>query len=313
MKALPLIFSLILTGGTGMVMAQEQIENPGFELWEDAGTVTDEPVDWSSIKTSDNDTLNPAAPLVWGQSTDAHSGNYSVQLTNKGVFGIVATGTLTNGRVHPSFDPNKGYVYTIPGDPRWSTPFTGRPDSVTGWYKYYPLHGDRAKVTALLHIGAGALPEHGTQANWVAKAEFVTPPDTVDTWTRFSAPFVYFLPDNPEFILMVLTAGFGTEAVDSSSVLYDDLAVVFKPGGINANTIRDVRVYGFDGRIYVSGLPDEYAHEAVSYISDTNGRVIFSGELSDGVIILPVRPPAGLYICTITCREMTLSRKIVIN
>mgnify|MGYP001554473288 CR=1 FL=1 len=55
--------------------AQQQFDNPGFEEWDDAGTVIDEPVNWSSIKTGDGGTIiNDAAPVVWEQSTDAHSG-----------------------------------------------------------------------------------------------------------------------------------------------------------------------------------------------------------------------------------------------
>ena len=48
----------------------QQPENPGFELWEDVGLDNPEPVDWSSIKTSDGGSLvNAFAPYVWDQST----------------------------------------------------------------------------------------------------------------------------------------------------------------------------------------------------------------------------------------------------
>ncbi|MEA3476620.1 MAG: hypothetical protein U9R60_00445, partial [Bacteroidota bacterium] len=44
--------------------AQQQFENPGFEDWEDAGTVIEEPTNWSSIKTSDaGQIINDAAPV----------------------------------------------------------------------------------------------------------------------------------------------------------------------------------------------------------------------------------------------------------
>ena len=48
--------------------SQQQPENASFENWETiSGLTTQEPVDWSSIKTSDNSTLNPLAPYVWDQ------------------------------------------------------------------------------------------------------------------------------------------------------------------------------------------------------------------------------------------------------
>jgi len=84
----------ILFFAVAFSLVAQQLSNPGFEAWEDAGTVADEPVKWSSIKTSDaGDFINNFAPVVWGQSADAHSGSYSLELTN--VMSIVlATGTI---------------------------------------------------------------------------------------------------------------------------------------------------------------------------------------------------------------------------
>ncbi len=104
------------------LVAQQQFENPGFEDWEDAGTVIEEPTNWSSIKTSDaGQIINDAAPVVWAQSDDAHSGNYSLKLFNTAAFTIVASGTISNGRVHADFNPELGYVYTQHDDDRWHT------------------------------------------------------------------------------------------------------------------------------------------------------------------------------------------------
>ena len=63
----------------------QQLDNNGFENWEDIGTSIEEPIDWSSTKTSDNPSLNGFAPQVIERSSDAHSGSYSAKLTNKNV------------------------------------------------------------------------------------------------------------------------------------------------------------------------------------------------------------------------------------
>ena len=78
MKAkITLFISLIFLYGS--VFSQNQFENGGFEEWEEVGLGPDlmEPVDWSSVKTSDQTSLNNAAPVIWGISNDAHSGNHS--------------------------------------------------------------------------------------------------------------------------------------------------------------------------------------------------------------------------------------------
>ena len=69
---------------TIILHGQSQFENASFEEWEpsDENSPQFEPVDWSSLKTSDLPAAVLAAPIVLKRSTDAHTGNYSVYLVN---------------------------------------------------------------------------------------------------------------------------------------------------------------------------------------------------------------------------------------
>ena len=130
------------------------MENPGFEYWEEIGFGPDtlEPVEWNSLKTSDGgEFINNVIPVVWYRSTDAHSGMYSVKLVNSPIAGLVAPGTLTNGRVHATLPPSDAYVYTIDSMPEFSTPFTDMPDSLQIWAKFFPDSSDIAHVIVILH------------------------------------------------------------------------------------------------------------------------------------------------------------------
>jgi len=80
--------------------SQQQPENPGFEDWEDVGLNVDEPVNWSSLKTSNDPGINFVAPYVWDKSTDFHTGTYSVKLYNSSVLGIVAASLLIGIVMH---------------------------------------------------------------------------------------------------------------------------------------------------------------------------------------------------------------------
>ena len=42
----------------------QQLDNNSFENWENIGSSTEEPIEWSSTKTSDNSSLNGFAPQV---------------------------------------------------------------------------------------------------------------------------------------------------------------------------------------------------------------------------------------------------------
>lgn len=312
-RKIPLILAcLAIQGWAG---AQQQIENGSFEIWEDAGTVAEEPVDWSSIKTSDNDITNSAAPLVWDRSTDAHSGNYSVKLYNVASFGVVATGTLTNGRVHAEFNPDSAYVYTQTDDARWHAAFTDRPDSLVGWYKYFPSGNDRGGIRAILHSDkGGALPEHGTHGDWVADANFIMPEGTADSWTRFSVPFDYLSGDTPGYLLVVIKAGFGTDAIAGSYGLFDDLQLIYGNSGGTGDIAEEKINFELIGNkvLFREAAPDVLKNTTFR-ILDLRGRILFEVHSPETELTLPLRLPAGIYVGCILYDNGIRSKKIFLD
>ncbi len=299
----------------GWVFAQQQIENAGFEDWEYVNLPEYEPTEWSSIKTSDNPVTNQSAPQVWEQSTDAHSGNYSIKLTNVEPFaGIVATGTLTNGRVHATFNPDSGYVYTYPDSAQWHTVFTNRPDSLVGWYRYYPASNDHGGVRAILHSGSGALPEHGTHGNWIADANFMMSDKTIDTWTRFSVPFTYLADNNPEYLLIVIKAGNGTDAIKGSYGLFDDLELVYKDQGVTDNTTQEFISFTLIDQtvVFTTARPDVLKN-ACFQILDLQGRIIFETADPGSEIHLPRPLHQGIYLGSLHYNNGGMSKKFYID
>ncbi len=222
-----ILISIITAALSVSVYSQQQPQNPGFENWENiSGLTTQEPVDWSSIKTSDGGgIINGLAPYVWDKSTDAHTGNYSVKLFNvtAPVGGIVVSGIVTNGRVHAELSGN-GWVFTDTGNEQWRTALTQKPDSVVIWAKYTPVSGDAAQVKALLHTGSAKIPD-AAQTNWISLAE-INIPNTVSTWTRFSAPFNYFNSNTPQYILFVVSSA-GISAHVGSTAYFDDIELIY--------------------------------------------------------------------------------------
>jgi len=215
-----LILSIILS-----INGQDQIENSGFENWENIGSSDEEPNDWSSVKSSDNTFLSNTAPQVIYRSNDSHSGSYSLKLKNETIFGIVANGIATTGRVHAETNPNNAYVYTDQNNTEYNQNFTEKPDSLTGWYKYSPQGNDKGDIQVLLHSGYTQMPT-SDQSNWIgiAKKEFS---GTNSNWIRFSVPFNYLNNATPSFILSVISSGDSTVAIDGSELLIDDLSLVY--------------------------------------------------------------------------------------
>ena len=305
MKYLFTVFALISTIG---IFAQQQIENPGFENWENVGTVADEPVDWSSIKTAD--ALATLAPQVWWQSIDAHSGSYSVKLENKSSFGIVASGIITSGRVHADLNPENGYVFTDVNNAAWNTPFTYTPDSLVGWYKYSPAGSDAGKAQVVLHTGSAQNPENGTLANWVAEARFDFS-GTTSTWTRFSVPFHYFNSTTPQYLLVVLVAGDSTQAVAGSIAFFDDLELIYNSSSIEEQNEDLANVYVSNNELTINfSLNNNETSNA--QIVDLSGRVVWEKEINTNSTYKELMSlTKGLYVINITTSKRIFTQKLL--
>lgn len=290
----------------------QQFENPGFEFWEDAGTVKDEPVDWSSIKTCDDPMIASVAPVTFDQSTDAHSGEFSLKLYNVNVFNLTATGAISNGRFHAEFDLDASYSYTDTNNALWNTPITTRPDSLAGWFKYFPEEDDKAQFKVILHVDDAQLPENGTLPNWVGMAVFQTERGvTYDTWTRFVVPFEYFRDDNPEFLLCVLNSGDSTSAVVGSYLLADDLELIYDPSGVGERPVR-ANFLRVAGRDLLLELPEgDHWQDGRFELIDMGGRKIYKETLTgQGITTIPQSVPAGIYIAVLETANHRYAQKI---
>lgn len=295
------------------LQGQNQFENPGFEEWEDVGLPVQEPVDWSSIKTGDVENLNIAAPIVWGKSTDAHSGNYSLHVFNVYVPLIQqsAVGTVSNGRYHQNLNHDLSWTYLDKDDARWSTPINARPDSVVGWFKCSPQPGDNGQVKVTLHKGYGQHPEDAS--GHIAVALFNLPGDTVSVWTRFSVPFIYESEEMPDQLLCVLMSGDGWNAIGTSSALYDDLLLIYNSPGIKDFTLENYNIFSSNGEIVISLSNNENLNYSINIV-DLTGRVVYSNNFSGGNT-KRFNPGLtnGIYIVNALSEGKILSKKVVIN
>lgn len=223
MKKLFLSISALMVAGT--IIAQPQIDNSGLETWDGSGSSM-EPVEWSSLKTSTGGVAG-LAPQVCFQSTDAHSGTYSARLKSVSALGQVATGLMTNGKVYAEIS-GLGYVFTDAANAANNTALTDRPDSLVVWYKTTPQGQDFPGIEAIVHTGAGKIPENGTAANWVGTATWSgNAGTTISAWTRASAPFVYSSANTPAYILLAPAGGNGTSSVANTETLFDDFALIY--------------------------------------------------------------------------------------
>ena len=254
--------------------AQPQLDNASFETWTDLGVATEEPGEWSSVKTSDGgSTINSFAPQMCWRSTEAHTGMYSVNLRTVNSLVGSATGLLTNGRVHAEFTIANSYVFTDGANNEWNTECGSRPDSLIGWYKATPEVGDFARIGALMHVDAGKLPAFDTGANWVGTADWAASTGAVDTWTRFSMPFNYTDARTPEHILLVMTAGDGANSIIGTQAWFDDMALIYNVYAVPDATVAFVTAsqgFALNVAYTTAGIPNA-ATDFIVEMSDNTG------------------------------------------
>jgi len=295
------------------LFAQQQLGNPGFENWEDEGVGRDEPVKWSGIKTSDNSTINSVAPVNWDKSTTAHSGSFSLKVENAStITGAVATGSMTSGRFHATFNPQDGYVYSDFSNSKWNTPFTDRPDSVVVWVQYQPANNDTLQAKFLLHVDSCSIAVLPKWSNNVIAMAQITLTGTHNNWVRLSAPFVYSSNAKPEYILAILTAGAGLNAQAGSVALYDDVELIYNPVSIDESQNKELNVFYAEGKIHFKDFsPSDLGADIQIY--DLSGRKVFEQKIDGPEIdISALNITKGIYIISVSNEGAQAVKKLVI-
>lgn len=192
------LFSIISNGH-----AQNATPNAGFENWVDT-TVSGEqfynPENWY--------TLNPLTAVVGKltcqRTTTVHSGNYAVELITEVVFTDTANGIISTGKFNVQNENVSGGL-----------PYTQRPDSMYGWYEYFPAKGDSTDIQFGVYDSAG---------NTIGLGSFVAG-DTVKAYKRFSVPITYFSKAIPDTSRWLLSSSNGHKSFPGSTLFIDDLGL----------------------------------------------------------------------------------------
>lgn len=188
MKKFFTLLSMVMLSMTALAGTDNQpnILNGGFEDWGvDADVVASKAVEpryWHSF-TSAYGTFKAFAGDHCFKSEDAHSGSYSAMIKASSVWGVVANGTLTTGRLKAGAmiadDPNNHSELDMSSTEkdRNKDPFyqvlEARPDSIAFWVKYSTgKAGTKANMSAYITDGTYyQAPEDKTYNNIVGRAE----------------------------------------------------------------------------------------------------------------------------------------------
>lgn len=249
-KTIAFLAAAVLLSGTALAQSKPQITNGDFETWTFDGENL--PNYFNSFQTADgtwSGTAYSSSDRQVKRSTDKRpgsTGSYSCSIWSRSVWGVVAQGNLTTGRVHAASTSATGennYNYSDRDGSNTKNgfknpcamPFTGRPDSLVVWVKFVPNGTDSkhpyAKVTATIHDDFDYIDGYSKtspESHVVATAVDKTIAKT-NGWKRLSIPFQYTNNGaEPAYILLSAATNAYPGGGNKGDYLYiDDITLVY--------------------------------------------------------------------------------------
>lgn len=317
------IYSILILLFSSIIVVAQQPVNAGFEVWQNTGTDTEEPSNWSGMMTGHlcGWCAFGASQRVFRENSEVHNGSYSARIeSTSAITGITVNGAMTTGRViAPSTTPSEGYNQTQTSDAEFNHPFTYEPDSLVFWAKYNITDAsDSARVSFVLHDDYDLRdPQDGGSAAHVigsARANF----QTGNVWERISLPFVYDGPslDPVAYLLATFTSSYQPGAGSSNATLYvDDLAFVYNTVTSVEDVVANVSVYpnpSIDGRftLELQGLNGTVNVDVL----DVYGRMIQRESMQSAPVAnLEIKAGSGIYLLRVSDSEKVLTQRVIVR
>ncbi len=238
-----------------------QLANRGFEYWHPSAGDYVEPNGWHSFESATGD-LAALAGHHMTKCDDAHSGSASARVFSTSIFGIVANGTMTTGRLNAGSIAaadvsNNAYIDMSKTDldgngDHFYTPMYSCPDSIALWVKFKQgtPQADNPYATLSAVITDGTYyqdPEDKEYDNVVAKAKCNTIAQTDGAWVRVVAPFEYTGNGvSPKAILVTMSTNANPgKGSGGDELLVDDTELVYN-ARLASLKIKGQEVPGFE-------------------------------------------------------------------
>lgn len=286
-----LVYSTILYVILACNPSLAQLPNPGFEEWDSSvvvnGNKIHDPSDWFS---SNAGLVDIGMEQTCLRTTDAHSGNYAIQLTSKMDDGDEQATYLTSGNS----------IGQGPSDPTVAKfRLQGRVNGFEGYYKYMPNGVDSFRVFLAMYRNGQYLGQ-----------SFIYISTPASSYTKFFWPVNYpgtiTPPDSAKFIIE-------PSAIDGSEgsvLILDDLGVTYGfSSGVNEEDMAtQFELYPNPTTSILTITSNTVIGELSYKIIDAKGALILQGKYN-GVGIDVADLPQGLYNLLFSSPEGNTSGK----
>ncbi len=269
---------------------QNQIPDGDFENWSnDPLNIYQSPASgwWASL----NPLRTLGGPVSVKKDSDAHSGSYSALLETYQYGTLLVPGILLSGTFNLLNAPN----YFTRG-----RPYTDRPTTFSGWYKFNSVQGDSSAIAVQLTKWNPTTLQRDT----VGEVGIVILQST-STWTEFVLPIVYNNQDTPDTLVVVATSSAGADQFlgqVGSQLWVDDFDLDVTATATSPEMeAPDVEFFtGTDQawHLRVGNLPVELQ------VLDANGKLLLNRAFRPGEHVLATdNLPGGLYLIRLSDKD----------
>lgn len=328
MKTFTTSLIFIIFFASSSVNAQQQINNSGFENWDNLGVATEEPADWNSFKSGYGPLILYASQQIKHstQIRPGSTGNYSCVIWSKSILSIVANGNVTTGQIHmgsSTATDTSNYNISHTAQPAFSEALGNTPDSLVAWVRFKPANAggsDSARIRASIHDTYEFRdPADAQSLTHLVGSAIKNFRSAYNQWERISIPFKYNgTATSPDYILVSMTTNKTPGGGSGGDSLYiDDLSLVYNDISVpEINHSSNLSVLVNENDITIS-LSFEKPAVPVIDIYNMNGQLVYSNKVSAGSTqekISTNKFNKGIYLVSITAENgQRLAQKIALR
>ncbi len=245
----------------------QTLPNPGFEDWVNVGTACENPTSWDSPNAGVG-LFGVCSVFRDGETVQAGSAAVKMVTILIPLVGIRAPSAISNGiLVVNASDP---FNSTVEG----GSVIWGRPDALTGFYRYAPLGGDSLTIRVRLFDITGA------DTTLISEDEFFDDAATV-SYVAFNLPINYFTLDDAELAQVLIRSTRNTADATVGTTLWVD-------------ELRFTGITGVDDNPAPFGFT-MYPNPASDFLTIENtlgktGQVLLINRLGQQVLRMPLSP-----------------------
>ncbi len=272
--------------------------NPGFEKWSTVFGIQ-EPDDWQTWNFTSLGTPPNQLSVFKASGVDKHSGNYAMKIKT----------IYLNYNPNPQFFPDStGFAFTgkinlNPITVKYGYPYSGRPEKLEFWAKYYPVGNDTAAAIVAL------LKWNGTSSDTIALGVLTF--GATAQYSLFQLTLHYFLPDIPDTASIGFASTIGSSGRIGSTLYVDDLSFTGWVGIDEPSTYPDNKVKLFPNPVTDNlTLSTDIAEANEALVTDISGKTIGVYKIVDHrVNISTAEFEAGTYFCELRDKKNKILTK----